>query len=439
MNLESVKRYCEKNDMLPTGAQVLCACSGGADSVCLLHLLHRMEGIRVICAHFNHRLRGAESDRDEVFVKQLCGELGIPFCSAGADVSAYAAENGLGTEEAARKLRYDYLASAALENGCSHIATAHNADDNAETVLMSLARGAGLRGLSGIPPVRGNIIRPLLGFSRAEIEAYLLENGLPHVEDSSNAGDDYTRNRVRHHLLPQLRELNPAAVRNISSATELLREDESYLSGLANAFIADNLSDGSVPVQPLVMQPKPVAMRVLRTLCGDPGRKHLDAVYALCQTGAVRGEADLPGLQVTKEGERLYFGTIPEAPTIARREILVGKTTPIFEIGSSIYCSEEVYCGEIHNSFNTFFFKSENICGKIYVASRREGDSVRLFGRGCTKTLKKLFSEAGIPLRDRARTPVFYDEAGVIAICGFGVAERCVPEQGKKAIKIEII
>ena len=437
MIAQKLAEFAAQYEMLPEGTRVLCACSGGADSVCLLHLLRSMDGIGVVCAHFNHGLRGAESDRDEVFVKELCDRLGIPCVTGHGDVRGYAAEHGLGIEEAARALRYAFLEQTAEEQGCSRIATAHNAEDNAETVLLNLIRGTGGRGLGGIPPVRGKLIRPLLTVTRAEIESYLAEHGLSHVEDSSNASDDYTRNRIRHRILPLLREENPAAVENIGAAAALARQDETYLSGEAQRFL-----DGVGPTEPLPMDeflslPRPIGARVLRLHCPGAEKKHIEAVYALCAAPAGRRETDVPGAHVVLEQGKLYFN--PPAPKrLPRREVRIGGETPLPEIGMTVICRAVKESEEIHNSFNTFCFKSESICGRIYAASRSGGDRIRLLGRGCTKSLKKLFAEAGMTAAQRTETPVLYDEAGVIAVPGFGIAERCAPEKGKPALHIEI-
>ena len=224
---------------LPSG-RVLCAVSGGADSVCLLHSCLRLThgGDTTVCAaHYNHCLRGGESDRDERFVRSLCASLGVELRVGRGDVAAYAREHGMGTEEAARELRYAFLEEAADELGCGYILTAHNADDNAETMLMALVRGSGPRGLAGIPPRRGRILRPMLGATRAEIEAYLAENGLEHVEDSTNECTDYTRNRIRKLCMPVLREINPRFAEAAARAGALLREDDAYLSSLAADFL----------------------------------------------------------------------------------------------------------------------------------------------------------------------------------------------------------
>ena len=437
MTEETVRAFMDAHGMLPENGRVLCACSGGADSVCLLHLLCTMEGVSVACAHFNHRLRGAESDRDEAFVKAFCAELGIPCVVGSGDVAAFAAERGLGIEEAAREMRYAFLERTAAERDCGAIATAHNADDNAETVLMNLIRGSGLKGLCGIPPVRGRIIRPLLRLRRRDISAYLDENGLDHMEDSSNAGDDYARNRIRHRVLPLLQAENSAAVENICAAVESLREDEAYLSAQAEQFIESTFQNtGAVPVSELLALPRPVGARVLLRLCPGAERKHVDAVFMLCMNRAVHGETDLPGTRVVKHLNSLYFDP-PEAVPIQKRALEPGET--LLPEGWRVRVFEaKAENGEIHNSFNTFFFKSEKICGKIYISSRGAGDSVRLLGRGCTKTLKKLFSEAGMTPEQRTETPILYDEAGVIGVCGFGTAERCAAMPGDAALCIEI-
>lgn len=440
MNFNELENFIEEYDMLPEGGRVLCAVSGGADSMCLLHIMCSRKNIAVACAHFNHCLRGAESDRDEQFVRRVCAELGVECFTDERDVAAYAKSNSMGTEEAARKLRYDFLFAVADSWGADRIATAHNADDNAETVILNLARGAGLKGLCGIPPVRGRIIRPLLHTTREEIEQYLAEHGLEHVEDSSNAADDYSRNRIRHHIIPVLRMQNPDAVRSIARTTQLLRKDEEYLSHQAERFIKEHLdTENGLPVRYLRELPESVMMRVFRIMCGAAlSSGHADAIGELCMGDAVHAYADVPGMRVAREFDRLVFGSEMPQP-LPERELVCGKITSFPEINADISCVSVDNCREINNSFNTFCFKSETICGRITVASRRDGARIELAGRGCRKSLKKLFSEAGMPLSKRLTTPVFYDEQGVIAVYGFGIAERCVPQTGDNIIKIEVM
>ena len=243
-------------DAIMPGARVLCAVSGGVDSMYLLHrmtALGAQRGFAVGCAHFNHGLRGAESDRDEAFVRAQCEKLGVPFYAGRGDVASV---RGMGTEAAARELRYAFLAQCAQAHSYDWIATAHTADDNAETLLLNLARGCGLRGLTGIPPQRDKLLRPMLDTTRAQAEAYLTAHAIPHVEDSTNVADAYARNRVRHGMVPALESVNPAFVQHAADTAALLREDEAFLSGLAADFLAGQMPAEGIPIAELLALPQ---------------------------------------------------------------------------------------------------------------------------------------------------------------------------------------
>lgn len=302
--------WIDRYDMLPEGTHVLCAVSGGADSIYLLHQLKMMEkerGLRISAAHFDHGLRGEESDRDRTFTQQQCGALDVSCTVGSGDVAAFAAENRIGLEEAARTLRYRFLEETADFLHCSRIATAHTANDNAETVLMNLCRGAGSRGLAGIPPVRDRLIRPLLQTGRDEIEAWLRENGIPWVEDSTNGDDGFTRNRFRHRMIPLLAEENPAFLDALSRTTELLREDDACLCREAEAFLRQNLRDRAIPAKALLSLEPAVAARVLRSLCGSG--LSLERTQALLRfaEGTERGVLELPGRKVRRSRGMLVF------------------------------------------------------------------------------------------------------------------------------------
>ncbi|MDE6107466.1 MAG: tRNA lysidine(34) synthetase TilS, partial [Oscillospiraceae bacterium] len=190
--LEHAEALIREYGMFPPGCKVLCAVSGGADSVCLLHWLSQQKDISLMAAHFNHQLRGEESDRDQQFVRELCEKWHILLTVGQGDVASHAKKQGLSIEEAARNLRYAFLRETAEKNGCDFIATAHNADDNLETLLLNLTRGAGLQGLTGISPQQGVLVRPLLTTTRKEIEAYLRSYSLSHVEDGTNTDETYS-------------------------------------------------------------------------------------------------------------------------------------------------------------------------------------------------------------------------------------------------------
>ena len=228
--------WMERWHMLPPeGGVLLCAVSGGRDSVCLLHYLASIapkHGFTVAAAHLNHQMR-PEAQRDEDFVRELCRTLNVPFYTEAAPVYEMAERWGLGVEETGRLLRYDFFLRTADAIGAQRIATAHHAQDQAETVLLNLLRGTGPEGLGGIPPVRGRIVRPLLQTGRAEIEDYLQTHRLPHVEDSTNENTHYARNRLRRELWPQLATINPALERAIGRTAEIVRSENAYLDALA--------------------------------------------------------------------------------------------------------------------------------------------------------------------------------------------------------------
>ena len=306
MKDELIRRY----DMLPEGSRVLCAVSGGADSMCLLHWLkERREeyGFSLLAAHYEHGLRGDESLRDAAFTREQCEMLGIRIVVGKGDVAAFAESQKLGIEDAARTLRYRFLEETADRLACDRIATAHNLNDNAETVLMNLCRGAGTRGLAGIPPVRGRIVRPLLWTSREDIETYLDVHRIPHIEDSSNRSDDYTRNRIRHQIIPLLMEENPSFLSAIGRTAELLREDDACLCREAEAFLREHRKGNSIPSKALLRLEPAVAARVVRTLCGRGVSMERTLALLRFAEGTERGILEIPGQKIRRQHGQLYF------------------------------------------------------------------------------------------------------------------------------------
>lgn len=434
--------FCRKYDMLPQGCGVLAAVSGGKDSVFLLEKLLELAPeleLKVSCAHFDHRLRGAESDRDREFVRALCIKKGVPCYIGSGDVAGYAEKNGLGTEEAARLLRYEFLEKTADETGAQRIATAHTLDDNLETFVMNFLRGSGLRGLGGIPPVRGRIVRPLLETPASEILEWLKNRGVEYVEDSSNERDDYARNRVRHRLIPLLRELDPALDGAAVRCFSLLRQDEELLRCMAEDFLSENLTaGGAVPVRELIALPEPIASRVLRLAAGgELSAAHTRALLKLAESDDPHGEADIPRMKVRREYDLLVFGGETRPPE-EEKALVPGQIMTFPRIGLGIKCEFERNIPEINNSVNTFFIKSDSICGNISVGPAGGGEEIRLTGRGCTKKVKKLFAEARIPMSRRGSFLAVRDEKGLVALSGFGMAERCMAKAGDNVLLISI-
>lgn len=237
-----IKRYIGANQLICPGDGVVVGLSGGPDSVFLLYALHTLQarlGFTLRAVHVHHGIRGAEADRDEAFSEKLCAKLAVPFQAVHVAAPEYAAQHGLSLEEAARILRYEALETARQQMGTpsAWIAVAHHLDDQAETVLHNLVRGAGLRGLAGMENRRNHVIRPLLSIKREDILKWLEQNNIPYVTDSTNADPHYTRNRIRSTVLPELRVINPEASAHIAHSAALLREADAYFHALAIQYV----------------------------------------------------------------------------------------------------------------------------------------------------------------------------------------------------------
>ena len=421
-------------DPICAGDRVLCAVSGGADSMYLLCRMLELAGERdftVLCAHFNHCQRGAESDRDESFVRDFCLSANVPFFSGRL-------EESVRSEQQLRNARYAFLRKTAREQACRWILTAHTADDQLETQLLNLARGTGLRGLGGIPAVRENLLRPMLHVTRAEVVDWLREHGISYVEDSSNRSNDYARNRIRHEAVPAMLTVNAAAARHAAEAAERMREDEDYLSSLADRFLISEQGPDGISAEALKNLARPVRARVFQNLCGGRlAAAHVEALHDFC-FGAEPAQLDLPDIRVSRDRGVLSFGaSAPERlPDLALEPDM---TAVLPQAGLRLTVSAPQVFSEIHNTLTVYHFKSDSIRGKLSVTSRRAGDQIRLLGRGCTKKISDLMQERGIPISRRELVPVLRDALGPVAVYGFGMAERCAakPDEMTFCVRIE--
>ena len=439
--------------MLPAGGHVLCAVSGGADSVCLLHLLKgraEAEGFALTAAHFDHGLRGEDSRRDAAVVEQLCRDWGVPCVTGSGDVAAEARRRGAGIEETARDLRYTFLEQTADRVGAGVIATAHNADDNVETLLLHLVRGSGLQGLTGIPPRRGRLVRPLLTTTREEILAYLEAHGLPHVEDASNADPAFARNRLRHQVLPALRALDPRLEEHLGEAIRRLRSDNDYLNAQAarrcqEAAWADD--DLVIPAQLVAREPDPIAVRMVRWLLLEMGEHqfsaaHLQAVVDLARSSAPSGRADLAhGLTAYRVYGELLLTVQGEdpLPPFAPVPLALEGETALPEAGWALTCRRAAAPAEPPRGPDHFFLDPGGLQLPLVLRPRRTGDRLALPGRG-EKPVKKLLIDAKVPRRVRERVPLLADGAGAVLWAGgFGPHRDHLAAPGGEALEIQAV
>lgn len=398
--LNKLLKHLRQYDMVARGDHVVCAVSGGADSVALLfgmYLLREKLGITLSATHFNHHLRREESDRDEAFVREFCSRYDIPLAVGSAQV----ASGKKGLEAAAREARYGFFATLP-----GKIATAHTADDNAETVLMHLVRGTGLRGLGGISPINGNIIRPMLTVTRQEVLAFLKEYSLTFVEDSSNEADDFLRNRLRHRVMPLLKEENPRLAENLSHMAMELRTDADALECAEELPGVTDLRAMSPALRSRALSRFLKENGVL-----EPERSHIRAVEALVFSEKPSARADLPGgVTVGREYDRLVALENSVAPEEVK--LLPGDRLTLPQWGMVVsYGPAE----EIMNTKEVF---TVNAAGPVVLRPRQSGDSIRLNAGTCT--LKKLFIDRKIPAHQRQRIPVLVDQQGVLGVWGIG-------------------
>ncbi len=444
--LEQVKALTTEYDMFPRGGKVLCAVSGGADSMCLLHLAWSMAeegGFQVAAAHYHHGMRGAAADADAAFVETFCKERNIPCVVERGDVYGQAQRLGLGVEETGRRLRYEFLRRTAEELGCNRIATAHNADDNLETLLLHLVRGAGLHGLAGIPPRRGEIVRPLLTTSRLDIEAYLAEHGLTHVEDCTNADESYARNRIRRQVVPVLRQLNPRLTESAAETMGYLRSDNDYLNAQAAAACAHARwaeDDLVIEARYIAQLPAAIAPRAARRMLemmgdgnADCSAAHLKAIVDLAAGEDPSAVAFLPhGRLVQRVYKDLLFTTQSEPlPPFSPTPLnLDGETAPE---GTLWRCRCWATTCPAEGEPGVLYLALEAVEGELVLRPRQTGDEIALPRRGGTKTVKKLFIDEKVPRRDRERVPVLADGAGVLAVAGFGADQSRLAQPGQPA------
>lgn len=400
--LNKLVSFVREYQMIAPGDHLICAVSGGADSMALLwsmYLLKEKMGIKLSAAHFNHNLRGDESDADEAFVKTFCDRYEIPLYCGGAQVVA--GEKGL--EAAAREARYAFFATLP-----GKIATAHTADDNAETVLLHLVRGTGLKGLGGIAPVRGNIIRPMLNVTRQDVLSLLAEYSISYRTDSSNHGDAFLRNRLRHRVMPLLREENPRLAENMSAMALRLREDDMALHQLTEgeAYTVSQLRQ-----MPEALRSRYLAHFLQKSGVREPERSHIALAENLVFSDKPSARADFPGnVTIHRCYDRLCVAVHTPIPDPV--QVACPGVTELPQWGLRLHCTPaEALC----NTPDCFTLST---AGPVWVRPRQAGDSMRL--PGGSKAIKKLLIDRKIPASQRPLVPILADHRGVLGVYGIG-------------------
>ncbi|MDK2808014.1 MAG: tRNA(Ile)-lysidine synthase [Clostridiales bacterium] len=454
---QKILSYVKKYAMLEKGDQVIVGVSGGADSVCLLLLLLELKemfqlSLRIV--HVHHGIRGAQADADQQFVEALGDRYQIPVEVIKKDVRAYAKKEKKTEEEAGRILRYEAFAVSLQKNGANKIAIAHNKNDNAETMLFHLARGSGIKGLSGIAPVRGAIIRPLLCVERCEIEEYLKRRGQPYCTDATNLEDVYSRNQIRHHLLPLLEEINEKCVEHMSQTASLLLEAQEYLGVQAERVLetVTKREDAQVLifVERLQMEAPILQKEIIRKILENltKSRKdlelgHVESILSLCTMEAGK-QIMLPfGLRAIREYDTIRIG-VPEAP-LEEYAVLIDKpgrypipyTNYILEISID---KDFAKIDEIPKNSYTKWFDYDKICQVISLRNRRNGDYFQVNQQGGTKKLKDYLIDQKVARQKRNQIPLLADGHHIIWVIGNRISEYYkITNTTKTILKAKII
>ena len=440
--LEKIKAYCEKNSVLAYGDNIVIACSGGADSLALVDILLQLKAeykLTLVVAHLDHMLRGQAAVHDANFVKEFCLAKGIECYLQQTNVNAYAKQYGLSCEEAARIVRYEFLRKVAKTLGGAKIATGHHKDDQAETVLLHLFRGAGSAGIAGIRPVNRDIIRPLLSVTRREIEMYCERNALSPRIDQTNFEECYTRNRIRLSLLPQIRaDFNPSITEALCKTAELVGDEHDYIRECAQKCYEDivrHSREGSIVRKKEFLQLHPALRRELlrKIMLKQQGNlngitfQHVEKMIELASRGQIGAVFILPSEIMMKVSyNTLVFGLNKnESQTesiVESAEIILGGETRNFFFNITVKARLfDAYPEKIADC--SAVFDADAIHFPLLVRARIPGDKFKPLGMKGSKKLKEYFIDEKIERAERDKIPLICDQEGILWIVGHRLSE----------------
>ena len=444
--IRRTERYAREHGMLEC-TDIIVGYSGGADSSLLLYALSiiaKNNGIRLTAAHVNHMLRQGDADRDEEFCRLECQRYGIPFRSLKINVGEKAKELSLGTEECARNIRYDFFAKIKEElevhGSTVHIATAHNATDNAETVIFNLVRGTAIAGLCGIPPVRDeHIIRPILFLSKEEVLACCRELGIKYVTDKTNNETVYTRNRIRHNVLGELRAINPSVEAAILRATEELRRDAEYLDDTTSLYYYATGEDKKERLarNELITARDAIRRRMICRFFDAHGAGYEHTHIDTCDKKTVEGgdfSLSLIGKKkaVMQDGYlRIETDTKKKPQKAPDWEITLSEGENILPDGARLFIfskkedAEKIKTQNVYKLSIQQTLSGDTISNVFAVRNRREGDTIKIGGH--SHKIKKLLSEHKVPVSERERLPIVERDGVPVWVAGI----RCADGEGK--------
>lgn len=448
--LETVQKF----NMINHNDAVIVGVSGGADSMTLVHFLLSVKNlfnIKIIVAHVNHCLRGEEAERDQKLVEKFCFENNLELKLLKIDVLKESKKRFLGVEECGREIRYEFFYSLAKENNCK-IATAHTLSDSIETVLLNLTRGSGLKGLSGIPPVRNKIIRPLIYLTREEIETYCEKNKLSFIVDSSNLNRDYNRNKVRLDVIPILKEINPSFETSFKRLMDTVKVENDFIENVANKYLNEKVS--VIKNLDVAIKTRVIIEFIKRKCEVKLEKNHVNLIIKMIDQN--KGKVNIPGN---------FFVFIKNGHLVVQSNLKIGNKCndfsngweTHFDIGSLKLCDGtnilldlmcvpsnqncEYFVNNLKNQKNVFnnLLDYDTISKSAVFRNRRPGDFFISRNNCIRKKLKKFFNEIKFPVEKRYSAVILAKDHEVLWIEGVGVSNLCkVTKNTKNILRISL-